>query len=111
MPNAIANGMATVDETRPAMISPLRSLTAPEQTIGRAVRPGRNQSGSPRQGKRRGVNPHNERAGAASCRMQIWRAFCKANRINDRSAMMQPDLLLVWAAIFGGLTFLAMAAD
>jgi len=40
-----------------------------------------------------------------------WRTSCKGQWTAQRSATMPLDLFLVWAAIFGGLTFLAMAAD
>jgi hypothetical protein len=42
---------------------------------------------------------------------QSWRAPCSAHGTAQRSAPMQLDLLIVWAAILGGLTFLALAAD
>jgi hypothetical protein len=42
---------------------------------------------------------------------EIWRASCNAQDTAQRSATMQPDLLFVWAAILGGLTFLAMVTD
>jgi hypothetical protein len=127
MPNAIASGMATLDDTSPAMISSLRSLATPDEpilygagapprevrfkeTIGSAINPVRPDrasalkapwarcaqfAGTP--GPRCGLES------GAPFAVHIWTA--------QWSATMQPDLLLVWAAILGGLTFLAMAAD
>jgi hypothetical protein len=45
------------------------------------------------------------------CVSQIWPAFCYAHWTAQRSAPMQLDLLIVWAAILGGLTFLALVTD
>jgi hypothetical protein len=62
-------------------------------------------------GKRIVPDAHNPQAPCPDHGYEFWRASCNEGCTAQRSATMLPDLLIVWAAIFGGLTFLAMATD
>ena len=66
-------------------------------------------------GERLRPDAHNRQASPARITVSesgsIWRTSCKGHWTAQRSATMSLELFLVWAAILGGLTFLAMAAD
>jgi hypothetical protein len=122
MSNAIASGMATMDETSPATTSLLRSLAPPPW--GYPAREREDAKFRLQGNVRCAINPVRRRRARVPARMrtigrhpgphhgfEIWQAFCNAYWTAQRSAPMQIDLLLVWAAILGGLTFLAMATD